>query len=80
MRRLAKEVSLVGCDDIDERNEFFLEALMRKQVIAILGVGAEGEGLEPALDAHLEHGLLFRSEADAGLVINKIAEAAEVAG
>ena len=78
MTGLAKEVCLVGRDHVDHGDKFF-HPLPAEHVIAIVRIGSHSQGPQPALETYLDHGLLFRTEADAGLGMDQAAKAGKVA-
>ena len=61
VRRLAEKIGLVGRHHVDQMRDFMLQSVVREEIFAVLAVGFHVEGLQAALDAHLEHGLLFRA-------------------
>src|SRR5262249_1483468 len=79
VRRLAKEVRLVCRDDIDQIDKFVLNAATTKHELAIFAIRSHVQAPQAALKTNLDHRLLFRAQADAGLGPDQLAEACEVA-
>src|ERR1700722_18486573 len=79
MRRFAKEIGLIGGNDINERHQFFSHPFAPEDKIAVLDIGRHVQGPQPSLEADLDHGFFLGTQADARPGIDELAKARIVA-
>ena len=79
MARLPEEIGFIGGDHVDQMDQSPRRRRVEvEQVVAIVRVGRAIEAPQAALDPHLQHGLLVRTQADAGFVVDQGAEPVEI--